>query len=646
MPEDFLFPMQQKMWVPMRVEASPRPGSGLGLQVFGRLADGVSEDRAEALLSTLHQRQASTLPEERARLRPEVVRYGIAQIGLPGGLELMPEFYGFRILALVLLLVACSNVAMLVFARTATRFRELAVRTALGASRARIVSQIFVETMVLSLLAAGLGIVAIDQLLAYMQAAVLARGFQLPYWLTLRLTGEAVWRALLLAVVSATVAGVVPALRVTGRKIQENIRRADAGRSGIRFGGVTGVLIVLDVAVAVIVVAFVGALAERLSDVRATAALVGIPAEEYLTADVRLPVDALRTNGGEFDAALASERVAAVQLRLVERLEAEPRVRAVAVASALPRMDHQSRRIEVDEAEREAGAPAARWTRMARVDVDFLGKLNQRILSGRDFTRSDASADEQPVIVNTVFAERMFGGRNPVGRRLRFVTTEDGQSGPWHEIVGMIGHLGVNTINPEGDAAFYVPAAPGTIHPMRLAIHLGDSPATFTPRLRQIASEVDPTAVVGNPVVLSTIHQGDWYLTVAVGGGLFLLVIVLVALASSGLYAIISFAVSERTREIGIRTALGASTGSIVLTILRRSLLQIGIGALLGMPVAGRVFFELREDAGLGEAMLPALFAALAIGTGVVLVIGLLSCVVPARRALRIRPAEALRAEA
>jgi hypothetical protein len=331
---------------------------------------------------------------------------------------------------------------------------------------------------------------------------------------------------------------------------------------------------------------------------------------------------------------------------MVERLEAEPRVRAVAVASALPRMDHQSRRIEVEEADPAAGQPAPRWVRMARVDVDFLAKLNQRILSGRDFTRSDASADEQPVIVNTVFAERMFGGRNAVGRRLRFVTTESGESGPWHEIVGTIGHLGVNTINPEGDAAVYIPAAPGAIHPMRLAIHLGDSPGTFIPRLRQIAAEVDPTAVVGNPVVLSTIHQGDWYLMLAVGGGLFLLVIVLIALASSGLYAIMSFAVSERTREIGIRTALGAGRRSIVITILRRSLAQIGIGALIGMPVAGRLFFQLGNEWGAGQSVLPALLAALALGSALVLVIGLLSCVVPARRALRIRPAEALNAEA
>lgn len=163
-------------------------------------------------------------------------------------------------------------------------------------------------------------------------------------------------------------------------------------------------------------------------------------------------------------------------------------------------------------------------------------------------------------------------------------------------------------------------------------------------RLRELVAEVDPTAVLAPPVVLSEVYQGDWYLQLGIVGGLGLLVVVLVALAASGIYAMMSFSVSERTREIGIRTALGAGRGSVVVTILRRSLLQIGVGALVGVPLAGRLFFAVQEDGGRTSAGSAFLWA-LAFGVGVVTLVGLFSCLAPARRVLSIQPSEALRAE-
>jgi len=643
MPEGFLFPVNQQLWLPLREGLGASTPRNAGLRVFGRLADGVSDGEAQAEAAALRPRPIDGVDQQAAthvHLRPEVVPFGLGFIGLPrGGLTADPGFYFFQILALVLLLVACGNVAMLVFARTATRFRELAVRTALGASRGRILSQIFVETLLLALLAAGVGVVSIDWALGRVNLAAIAGEAALPYWLSLRIKGRTLVWALVLAGVSATVAGVVPALRITGKKIHQGIQKAGAGASGMRFGGVTGALIVADIALSVAVVGFALALAGRLSDRPAAEALAGIPTEEYLAVGIRKPVDPLDGERG-LDGSEVVGRLAAAQRALVERLQAEPGVRSVAVADALPRMQHRSLVVEVDGDE---GSP--QWVRFARVDVDYFEALGTPILSGRAFDRADLEGPTTAVIVNTVFVERRLGGGDALGRRVRLATTRGGEEGPWLEIVGVVGHLGANMVNPAGGEAVYLPAAPGTINPVEIGIHAAGTPETLAPRVRQIAGEIDPTLVVDPPVVLSSVYQGDWYLSVALAAGLVLLVGVLVVLASSGIYAMMSFSVSERTREIGIRAALGASRVTLVLTILQRSLIQIGVGALLGLPLAARAFFALRQQAGLSTSTASAALLAMSLAVGVVSLVALASCLAPTRRVLGIAASDALRAE-
>jgi hypothetical protein len=276
---------------------------------------------------------------------------------------------------------------MLIFARTATRFSELAVRTALGASRGRIVSQVFAETLVLSVLAAGLGVFTVNWALGRINIAAIVGEAGLPYWLSLRVTPRAVFWAVIFAAASATVAGVVPALRITGKKIQENIRRSEAGRSGIKFGGTTSALIVADVAIAITVVALSLGLVDQIRNAMGGQDLVGIPAEEYLAVELRTPIDAMAEGGG-IDLQRFRERLAVTQETLTERLRAEPGVRAVAVGDALPRMDHRSRLIEVEGVEAREGR-SGRYMRTATVAVDFFSELGQPILSGRLPVRRD-----------------------------------------------------------------------------------------------------------------------------------------------------------------------------------------------------------------------------------------------------------------
>jgi len=643
MPAGFLFPARQQLWIPLRDEVLTGAGTPEHLRVLGRLSSGTTAEEAQAELGSVRRAEAADSRTADERVVPEVVPFGMLYIGLPrGGLVSEPGFLFFQLLALALLLVACGNVSMLIFARTATRFRELAVRTALGASRMRIVCQIFAETLVLAVLSAGIGVIAIDWILGRIDFAMLTGEAALPYWLSLGITGEAMVRALALAVLSATVAGVVPAIRITGKDVQQSIRRVDAPASGIRFGGVTSTLVVADVAVSVAVIALALGLADRMMSVQASDHLVGVSADEYLAVEFRLADDGIRGGGGAAAERMFTERLASTQQRLVERLLAEPGVRSVTVAEALPRMDHPSRRVEVDGTEvsdRERG----RYVRTARVDVGFFDALDQPVLSGRAFDFADLEGDAPVAIVNTVFVERLLGGRDALGQRVRFVVA-GAEDGPWHEIVGVVGHLGTNIVNPEGGPALYVPAAPGTIHPARLAIHVGNAPESLAPRVREVLADVDPTVALEPPVVLSRVRQGDWYLMVAVAGGLALLAGVLVALVASGVYAMMSYSISERTREIGIRSALGAPRQRVVLTILRRSLTQLGIGALLGIALAAFIFTD--PDGGARQTtLIEALGASVGLAVGIVGIIGVLSCLVPARRILAVESSAALRAE-
>lgn len=638
-PEGFYFPGREQLWLPLRPE-SGEEGEARRVGIVGRLATGVSAEEAQAELATLRPPEGQALLDAERRLQAEVVPYGLLFMGLPrGGMESVQGFYLVQLLALALLMVACANVGMLVFARTATRLRELAVRTALGASRARILWQIFVETLVLAVVAAAVGVAAVDWALGKVNLAALAGQAALPYWLRIDATPAAVVRALALAAVSATVAGIVPALRITGKRVQRSIQRSEARRSGVHFGGITSVLIVADVAIAVAGVAMAVALASWMTQTRASAELAGITAEEFLGVEVRM-------SGGEsglgVDGADLRARLASVQATLVQRLEAEPGVRAVTVAEALPRMDHTSRPIEVEGGEYGEGS-GGRWVRTVRVDAGFFRALERPVLAGRGFDASDAEAAVPPIIVNTVFVEEMLGGTEPLGRRIRFSRGVPGEA-PWHEIVGVVGHLGVNVVSRDGDAGVYLPAAPGTIHPFQVAIWTSADPEALAPKLRDIAREVDPALLLGAPRRLDRVHQGDWYIMLAVTAGFVLLVGVLVAMAASGIYAIVSYSISERTREIGIRTALGATRRTLILTILRRSLVQIGVGAVLGLPLAATILMDLRETES-GSAPFVGVLLALVLAVAIAGLVGLFSCLVPTRRILRVEASAALRGD-
>ena len=627
MPEGFGFPEAERIWSPLRADGSLlAPRTGPAVSVFGRLSPDTSMGEAQAELDVIRARIAAVNPETHTHLRTRVTTY--EKPFLEGGeaLAIKGVLYAVNGIFLLLLSVVCANVATLVFARTATRGWEMAVRNALGASRGRIVAQLFIEALLLAAIAAMLGLVAARFALRF-GLSLMAGGDGMPFWIDDRLSWTTVLYTALLALVGAAIVGILPALRITRINVQDALRNESAAGAGLRFGGFWTTVIVVQVA---ITVAFLPLAAGGVFESnRFRQRADGIGAERYLTAAVGIDRENHATDAAAF-AARARSSIG----ELERRLSAEPGVERVAFADRLPVEDQFKYRIEVDTT---AGAPETglRTSTLVHVAADFFAAFGTSVIAGRDFGPLDY-ATGRVLIVNESFVRHVFGGRNAIGQRVRIVSGEiDSVAGEaWYEIVGMIKDFGWQLPLPHEQAAMYVPAQPVLGRAGRLAVRVRD-PEVFAPRMRSVAASVDPTIQLTDVQPLAQVGGREATMNLTLTAVAWLIGFIVLLLSATGIHALMSFTVARRTREIGIRTALGASSGRIIAGIFSRAFLQISAGVLVGSALAALM--------GLGSTRQLLLLLAADV---IMLVVGLAACAVPLRRALRIDPTEALRAEA
>jgi predicted permease len=633
MPERFAFPLYEQIWLPLRDNPADYLGGGEPyLEVFGRLADGVSMDQAGAEVEAVSQRISAEYTGPEARLLSQVVTMPVWASPAIERITTDPFVYLAQLIFVGLLMIVCGNVGIMILARTANRSAEIAVRTALGASRRRIVSQLFVEALVLALLATGMGLLVADRYASRLRP--LWR--EIPPWVDLGIGWRTALLALGLGIVSAAVASVIPALRATGRSVQYNLQRYAGRGSIVGFGAGSTALIVVEVALAVAALSWG---ATFVGTTLLTSDEMGIEFERYVTAQLRVPqAGAIRGPTPRFDDSL-SNRVGTTQMELKHRIQSEPGVLSVAMTSDLPGTQHRRTRFRV-EGDVSGSPPPLVFEGM--VDVDFFRDMGHPILAGRDFIRGDIpeepGEDRNAVIVNTTFVEEVLGGRSPVGMRIQRPPRGD-EPGPWYEIVGVVGPFGMNPLNPARDAGVYHPVGAGGFYPVNYVIDVGGDGADFVPRLRAIAAEVDPVAMIEHAMPLSEVTNGMMAELRFVALALVFIAGVAVFLPTAGLYALISFTVAQRRREIGIRTALGAHPRSIVFTIVRRAAIQLAAGVVLGAAF-GAVLLgnEYQSDQLFQPVKLPAV-TTVVVGT---LLVGMIACLVPTLRGLRIQPTEAL----
>lgn len=640
MPAGFGFPIAHDVWVPFRLDPSLYPPrQGPAVNIFGRLAEGASLAEARRELELLGQRSAADSRDTHEHLRPQVMPYAKSFLNVQGWASL--GVMSSNLLLVLLLALICLNVALLIYARTATRESEIVVRSALGASRGRIVSQLFAEALVLAAIAALIGLSAASFGLRWAFDTVIRElldGSRLPFWFHSHLSASTVVYALLLAVLAAVVAGVLPALKVT-RGLGLKLKTATAGGGGLRFGGIWTAVIVVQVAVTTVfpVIAFE---VRRDSD-RLKTGNLNFAAERFVAARVAMDRESPLAPDDTTEATFRA-RFAASFTALEQRLEAQGGVTAVTWVDRLPLSYHGWNQIEVSE-----GAIAPRDARghrvsVAKIDPDYFDVLGAPVRSGRRFHSGDLHADARAIIVNEPFVTQVLGGKNPIGRRVRYVSNESAREpaapgeGPWYEIVGVVPDLG--TINGYGRAGIYHAVGPDQAYPTHVVMRVNGDASMFTPLLRAVATDVDPALRLYSITPLNGVSSSElafyrfWFqLTLGVSA-------VALLLSLAGIYAVMAFTVSRRTREIGIRVALGSDPSRVVMAIFRRPLIQVATGV-----VVGTVFIALLFTLGRGALPTALHFGRIAAyGAGMTLVC-LLACIVPTRRALRVEPTDALR---
>ncbi len=632
MPEGFAFPMFHGLWTPLQADASDyERRQGPGIFVFGRLAPGATLDGAQAELSTIGLRAAAAFPETHERLDPRIVPYT---------LQLFDDMMGWEIpfvhfLITTLLVVVCVNIAILVYARTATRRGEIAVRSALGASRRRIVGQLFVEALVLSAAAAAVGLVVAR--LALRQVDVLIEQLLfMPFWIDFGLSSGTVVYVLAITVLAALIVGVLPAVKATGHSVHAGLQRIGVGSSGMQLGRTWTVLIVAQV-------------------VRYGVAEPGFAAEEFLTASLVMDAETPPTEEAEAYRREFASRYADLQVELARRLEAEPGVSDVTLAMHVPG-EEWTVWIEVDGVPTPTEARSYRvWlgsaghqVRFNRVNVGFFDAFDVPILTGRRFDSGDLETTATAVIVNRTFVEQVLGDADALGRRIRYVgaggEAARGRAvelGRWYEIVGVVSDFPIAMDPGVTDAKLYHPMVPGQVYPVSLALRVrGAAPATFAGRLREITAALDPTVRLDRILPLDEVLRQLQVVMRAVALAIVVVTLSVLLLSAGGIYALMSFTVTQRWREIGIRTALGAHPHRILGSIFSRALWQLAIGVVAGVLTLA-LFDGLTGGQIMGgkrAVLLPAVAA-------IIMAVGLLAAVGPARRGLRIQPSEALRAD-
>ena len=629
MPPGMQFPPNTDLWLPFGQATINRGQSRQvrNYEVIARLADGVTIPQARSELATITARLARDFPQTNQGIETTIVNYN--ERATPNQIRLM--FFSLMGAVGFVLLIACSNVANLLLARSAERAKEVGVRLSLGASRARVIGQLLVESVMLSLLG---GIAGIP--LAYAGIRIfdsLTQNVGKPYWMEFSIDPIVLVFFFTICFVTGVVFGLAPALHVSKTSLNEVLKEGGrSGSSGMRAHRWTSGLLVVQVALTLVLLAGAGFMMRSFFVLYRLD--LGFETPRLLTMQINL-------NDRKYPTAV--ERNAFAR-RLQERLAGIGALDAVTTASNFPLTGGWGLELSIDgHTDPNARRPIVT---LVSVGASYFDTLGIRLLRGRGFTASDETPGRGGVIVNQRFADMYFKGEDPLGRQIS--VTEQAPNGIDLRSQTIIG---VSTIvrqrdvqNIEPDPVVYIPYFSGANQGRNVAVivRIPGGMTAAVPLIRQAVLELDADIPVFNVRTMDELlAQRRWQYRIF--GGMFaVFAAIALLLAAVGLYAVMAYSVTQRTQEIGVRMVLGAPPREVVWLFLRRAFVLVAIGLTIGMSGAfgvGRLLQSLLVQS-TGRDVPVLLSISL-----LMIVVAVTACVWPARRATRLNPVAALRYE-
>jgi putative ABC transport system permease protein len=632
MPEGFGFPVRSALWQPLGVRRGDANASRAvrSLDAVGRLKAGVTVEHAAAELDTVFDRIARLYPDTNGRLTNAVVR-PFRDMNTRGPIR--AAFTGLMGSVVFLLLIACANVANLLLARGATRAREIAVRLSLGATRVQIVRQLLAESLVLAVLAGSLGLALAAAGVRLFRQSVTGTGE--PYWVQVPIEGWVFAFVAGVCLATTVLCGLAPALHAAKTSLRDTLADADRRAVGaVRARRWTDTFVVVQVALSLTLLAGAGLM---MRNVVAFATIdVGVETADLTTAGLTLPPQRYPDE----DARRSFYR------QLGEQLSALTGMRA-GFASAPPLRGAAPRRISIPgrTPPSDDELPVAF---SVTVGPGYLETLGVRAVRGRLFDADEPNAS-RIVIVNERFVEEMLRGEEAIGRSIR-VQLPDGQQqlGEPLTIVGVVPN--VRQVSPRQDTAdaqranpvMYLPYAAAPLANTALVVRSSAGPAAVAAALRDAVGRIDADLPLLGLVSFGEAIADDLRLLTVFGSMFGLFAAAAVGIAGVGLYGVTAYAAAQRRRELGVRIALGARAPHVWWLVTRRTLLQVGLGTMLGLAGAigaGQLLQGLLTGVGSRDP-----FTLVAV-PALMFVVALAACIIPARRAMRLDPAAALRAE-
>jgi predicted permease len=574
LPRGFAFPISQEIWVPLRLDPLKTPrGKGPTLEVFGRLRDGVSREQARSELQGITKALAAEFPQTNQGRGAVVKPYTEEFIGKDA------QFLLYLMLGacLFVLLLACANVASLMMARASKRTREIAIRSALGASRGRLIGQLLSESLLLSLLGAALGVFLAWLGIRLFNVSIVDK--EPPFWIRIAIDPVALLFTLGISVLAGAISGLLPAFQASRTDVNEVLKDEGRGSSSLRVGVFTRGIVVFEMAISCVLLIGAGLMVQN---VLKMGGRIEVETANLFTARVALfesqyPEEAPRVRF--FDS-------------LLTRLREDPAVQAAAVSTYLPGTGTWMSPLELEGAvyPKPEDHPRAH---IAWVSPGFFETLGARVGQGRDFSLQDRKDSLPVAIVNQSFARKHWPGQDPLGRRIRQVSEappgKDDEPEPWRTVVGVVPDLGmVNLEDDEPESqGLYIPVSqdcPGFA--FMVARTRDPNPLTLTDRVRGHVSALDRDLPVYFILSLEQVVARAGFFNKLFATLFSIFGVAALLLASVGVYGVIAFSVQQRTQEIGIRMALGAQQGSVLAMIVRQGLGQLGVGLGLGLLAA------------------------------------------------------------